>query len=64
MCHDYNGQESNFHWFGTTDPSNGSGLCPHIDGYTLVCTKTASTIDGYKCDVLEGSIISATIMYH
>ena len=37
--------------------------CPQVTGYTLICGKTTSTIDSYKCTVTEGSIVSATIKF-
>ena len=40
------------------------GTCSKILRYNLSCGKTPSTIEKYVCDISEGTILSATIVFN
>ena len=61
------GADGNSSWYTCkrcgAGASSSDSWCTKIVSYSLVCQKTTSTIDSYKCTVAEGSIVSATIKF-
>lgn len=43
---------------------NDGKKCGLITSYSLVCGKNSSTIEKYVCNVSEGTILSATIVFN
>lgn len=62
-CDNYTDGSADYHWFGSSDPSNGTGKCPEVLGYSLSCGKTTSTVDSYYCNLTTSTIVSATITF-